>query len=334
MKLPHQQLEQHLSKNLAPIYIVSGDELLLAQEATDLIRHAAVKAGFTERTLIVADTSAEWSRSLYANTQSMSLFATKQIIELNMCNTKFTANNTKALQEYVEKPQADIVLIIRTNKIDGKTEKAAWFQALEKKSVYFAIWPIPAAQLPQWVSQRAKKSGINLSKDTAELIAHQAEGNLLAAAQEVEKMGLLYCNRQTDENYQPANTTENDNARFNVFDLVDSTLMGNNSRSLRILRSLEAEDTEPTLILWALTREFRMLADMLAQLKQGTTLSSLFNKFHIFEKRQASIRAFLQKYSLEKCWNLLLHAAQVDRIIKGAEKGNAWIELENIVLIS
>jgi DNA polymerase-3 subunit delta len=331
MKLAHQQLEQHLSKNLAPIYIVSSDELLLVQETVESIRQAGIKAGFTERALISADPGADWSQALHANTHSMSLFSSKQVIELSLHNAKFTAATTKALQAYANKPQDDIVLIVRTNKVDSKTEKSAWFQALEKKSVFISIWPIPAAQLPQWILQRAKKLGVTLSKDGADMLAHQVEGNLLAAAQEIEKLYLLQLNPLKDKNIQKETST--DNARFNVFDLVESSLSGNNSRSLRILHSLAEEDTEPTLILWALTREVRMLTDMLAQTKQGASLVSLFNKFHIFEKRQANVRAFIQRNTTEKCWNLLAQAARVDQSIKGVQTGNVWDELEKMILM-
>ncbi len=333
MKIALQQLEQQLNKNLASIYIVSSDELLLVQEAAELIRHAAQKAGFTERTLVSIDSGSDWSSILYAQTHNISLFAEKKLIEINLHNAKFAATTTKALQEYAAHPQHDVILIIRTNKVDSKTEKSVWFKTLENNSVFISIWPIPAAQLPLWIIQRAKKQGLTLSKNTADLLANQVEGNLLAAAQEIEKINLLTC--ATDKNQKPLTTENNptDHARFNIFDLVDSMIIGSHSRSLRILQNLAAEDTEPTLILWALTREFRMLADMMNQMNQGITLSSLFNKFRIFEKRQASIRTFLQRNTLEKCWQLLLHSANIDKIIKGAEIGSVWNEFETIIML-
>lgn len=330
MKLAAQQLETHLAKNLASIYIISSDEILLVQEAAELIRHAAKKNGYTERTLISADSSSDWSKTLYSNTHSMSLFSTKQIIELNMHNAKFGANTTKALQEYAEKPSQDTILIIRTNKVDGKTEKSAWFKSLEQKSIFIPIWPISISQLPQWILQRATRLGLKLTRDAAELIANKVEGNLLAASQEIEKMNLMV--EGTIVNKEMVENTLSDNARFDVFNLVDSVLAGTHARSLRILNNLAAEDTEPTLILWALTREFRTLADMMKQMKQGATFSSLCSKFHIYEKRQPNVRAFMQRQSIEKCWDLLLKAAAVDRTIKGAESGNTWDLLENLVL--
>ena len=327
MKLPYQQLEQHISKKLAPLYLISGDELLQTQEAVDLIREAAQRTGFSERTRISVESNSEWGKQLYADAHSLSLFATKRILELDLRNAKLNQANSEYLKNYAEKPQDDTLLLIHTNKLDAKTEQSSWYKMLEKNGVVITVWPISAEQLPQWIMQRAKKIQLTLSKQAATRLAEQVEGNLLAAAQEIEKLRLL--TDSVDEN-----TLEDiiaDHAHFDIFNLVDSLLAGNTQRSLRILDNLRAEDTEPTLILWAITRELRTMSDILQQTQQGTPLSALFSKFRIWEKRQPGVRAFLKRHKQQSCWELLLLAAKVDRIIKGAESGNVWDELEKIV---
>lgn len=322
MKLTLQQLEPHLQKSLSPIYIISSDEGLLVQETASLIRKAAEKQRFLERKLITVENNSQWETLFSAATESFSLFSSKQIIELNFQNAKFTAAQGKLLQPYAEKPAADILLIIRTAKIDSKVEKSAWFQALEKKSIFLSLWPISQNQYPQWILQRAQKMNLTLTKEMAETIAQQTEGNLLAATQTLEKLLLS----------PDAIHSQEDDARFNVFDLIETVLAGNASRALRILKNLFFEDVEPTFILWAFAREFRMLADMSQQLKQGIGFSSLFNQYRIYEKRQSSVKAFLQRISPKKCLELISATAHIDRLIKGAEKGSIYNELERLIL--
>jgi DNA polymerase-3 subunit delta len=325
MKLPLAQLETHLSKKtLAPIYLVSGDELLLTQEAIDQIRAAARKAGYTEHVRVPMDSN-EWGKQLYASANTLSLFADKRIVELDLRGAKMNQGNSALLQTYAEHPAADTIVIIHIHKLDSKTEQSRWFQAIDKAGATIAVWPVPAEQLPQWVMQRAKKYQLNLSKQSAEWLANQSEGNLFAAAQEIEKLSLL----PPDTNIEEAVT---DNAHYDVFALVESVLAGNRKRSLRILQTLYAEDTEPPLILWALTREIRTMADIARQQQQGTALSALFSKFRIWDKRQPSVRAFLQRTSVDKCWQLLMSAASLDRTIKGMQAGNARNELEQWIL--
>ena len=329
MKLSYQQLAPHLTKNLAPIYLIHGDEILLVQEAVDAIRTAAYSAGFTERVLTTAEGN-DWGKLIYSHTHSLSLFADKKIIELDLNHIKLNAANTKFLEEYALHPPQNTLLIINSAKLDAKIEKSAWYQAIDKIGMTLPIWPIQAEQLPQWLMQRAKKFNLNLTKESAERLSSQVEGNLLAAAQELEKLSLLHPGGLID-----TNTLDNaitDNARFDIFQLVDNTLLGNRPRSLRILQNLANEDTEPTLVLWALTRELRTLCEMQKKMKQGASLSSLFSQFRIWEKRQPAVRAFLQRHPQRDGWDLLLKAAEIDRMIKGIEIGNTWDTLADLVI--
>ncbi len=321
MKLPIQQLGAHLTKTLAPIYLVSGDETLLVEETLDTIRQAALKAGFTERNRIQLD--------FFSGVQTLSLFASKQLLELDLTNVKLTAATSKILQEYAEKLNSDTILLIRIHKLDSKSEQSAWYKSLDKTGVMIPIWPINSDQLPTWILQRANKLNLKLEKSAAEFLAHQVEGNLLAAVQELEKLRLLQTTDTVD--LKTLENTVADLAHFDIFNLVDSVMNGNVERSLRIFQSLIQEDTEPTLILWALARELRILAEMQKELQQGKNLPGLFSQFRIFEKRQSGIKKFLQRHS--NCFPLLEKAAYIDRIIKGADTAeNIHCVLEQLIL--
>ena len=332
MKLPYQQVKQHLTNKLFPLYLVCGDELLLVQETVDAIRKAARNAGFTERVLIQADSNTDWPAAIYSQTHHLSLFSTKRIVELNLTQAKLTLASTKILEEYALNPLLDTLLIIQTNKLDNKIEKSPWFQAIDKIGVVIQIWPITLEQLPQWIMQRANQANFTLTKEAAGWLAVLVEGNLFAAACEIEKLSLLQPGGTVD--HEIIENAVTDHARFDIFTLVDSMLSGNSKRCLRILENLAAEGTEPTLVLWALTREIRLLADIARQKSQGAALSNLFSKFHIWEKRQGFVRAFLQRHTEQHCWAMLIKAAEIDRIIKGAAIGNVWNRLQDFVVFN
>jgi DNA polymerase-3 subunit delta len=335
MKLAYAQLAQHLKKPLAPIYLISSDELLQAQEAADAIRRAAKLAGYSERVIVNVEGN-DWGKTLFADANSLSLFGTQRLVELNLTQTKSNAGAQKILQEIAGALPPQTIFLISTKKLDAKTEKTAWYKALADIGVVVQIWPVTQEQLPAWIMQRAKNSGLTLSLDAAKFLADQVEGNLLAAAQEIEKLCLL----QNEANATLSSTLNvtaleeiiTDNARFDIFNLVECALSGNVPRCLRILENLAAEDIEPLLVLWALTREIRTLAELAKQVKLGTSLSSLFSKFRIWEKRQAGVRRFLQQNTQRSCWQLLTQSAKIDRIIKGAAKGDVWDELKVLTL--
>lgn len=325
MKLPHYQLEQHLSKQLAPAYVISGDELFLKNEAVSLIRKTAKREGFSERIRIAPEAGYNWEQ-LYSQLYANSLLAEKRLIELDFRDSLPPKTASAILQAYAEKPAPDTVLLIDISKIDDKIAKSGWYKSLDKIAMMVAVWPIPREQLPQWIMQRIKKYKLQINPDAANLLADCVEGNLIAAAQTIEKLYLLKPAQPIDSQLVASILT--DESRFTIFDFIEHLFAGQQQRALHILEYLRQDGIEPVLILWAITRELRLLADMSAQHKQGHPMDAIFQKFRVFAKRQQTVRAFLNKYNAEYCWQQLTHAAHIDNLIKGAAAGNAWDALQ------
>lgn len=325
MKLTLAQLEAHLKKPLSPFYVISGDELLLKQEAFNLIRKTAKLAGFMERTRLSPDAGFDWDdlhNELYAN----SLLAEKRIIELDLRNATPNKAAGATLQEYAAHPVSDHLLLIDLGKLDDKISRSAWYKAMEKHGVVMPIWPISREQLPPWIIHRAKKYKISINHDAASLLAEHVEGNLSAAAQAIEKLYLLRPTEVVDAEFIKS-VLANEN-RFTVFDFIENLFAGNKTRSLHILNHLQEDGTEPVLVVWGITRELRLLADLSQQVKQGTPIESLLQSYRIFFGRQTAFRRFLSKMSTEDCWQLLLEMSHIDQITKGAAAGNPWDALQ------
>lgn len=325
MKLTYFQLEQHLKNQLASVYIISGDELLLKQDAINIIRKAAKLSGFGERIRITPEAGFDWEE-LYSMLYSTSLLAEKRLIELDFRDVSPNKTAAKILESYGEKVVSDNILLIDIGKIDDKVSKSAWYKSLDKAGMVVAIWPIPREQLPQWIINRAKKYKLQINMDAANLLADYVEGNLVAAAQTIEKIYLFKHEGMIDATL--IQTIITDESRFTVFDFIESLISGDKTKSFHILETLKQDGTEPILILWAITRELRMLIDMSNQLKQGMTYETIFQKHRIFAKRQNTVRKFLNHSSAENCHHHLSHAAEIDRMIKGASPGNAWEALQ------
>lgn len=325
MQLRHEQLTSHLQKNLAPLYLISGEVPLLIQEASDAIRKTAFQQGYTNRHLLQVETGFSWQNFLNdANTSS--LFADQQLLELRFTLKQLGTTGGKILQSYATRPPAQKILLLITNKLDATQQKSAWFQAIGKIGVIIQIWPIPNEQLPQWIKQRLSAVGLQAEREGIQLLAERAEGNLLAAAQEIEKLRLVYGNGSlTTQNIIQATT---DSARFDVFQLSDVILEGEKKRVYRILRSLQAEGTEPILVLWALARDLRTLLKIAHTVEQGISLEQALQKHQVWEKRKALFRRALQRHSAKTLRLLLQQASTVDEVIKGLKLGNMWDELE------
>ncbi|WP_024647661.1 DNA polymerase III subunit delta [Pseudomonas syringae] len=334
MKLAPAQLGKHLQGTLAPIYVVSGDDPLLCQEAADAIRTAARQQGFDERQVFSADASFDWGTLLQAGA-SMSLFAERRLLELRLPSGKPGDKGAAALMEYCARPAEDTLLLISLPKLDGSAQKTKWGKALidGAQTQFVQIWPVDIGQLPQWIRQRLSQAGLAATQDAVELIAARVEGNLLAAAQEIEKLKLMAEEGQiTVETVQAAVA---DSARFDVFGLTDAVLNGEAAHALRMLEGLRGEGVETPVILWALTRELRALANMSQQFSQGVPLDKIFSSARppIWDKRKPLMSKALQRHSAKRWSQLLMDAQRIDAQIKGQAAGSPWSSLSRLALL-
>ncbi len=296
-----------------------------------LIREKAKQAGFDERTRVAADEPTFAWETLHTLVHSYSLLATKKLIELDLRNQLPTKTASTLLSHAIHTLTTDTVLLLETNKLDEKITKTDWYHAVEKIGVVVTIWPIPIEQFPQWLIHHAKKDyALTLQPAAAHLIATAYEGNVTAALQTLEKLSLLYPEKIIDAT--SAHLLLRDESHYSIFDLLDPLLLGDIKRVLHILHQLQEEKVEPVLILWAITRELRLLATLAQKLASGISFDKLCQQHRIFTKRQPAIRRFLSTFKQADCWHYLDEAAKVDSIMKGAKVSDPWQALERLCL--
>ena len=328
MKLYSDKLADHLAGTLAPAYLVSGDEPLLAAEAADAIRRRAAERGFDERELFVAQRGFDW-HELRAGHMEMSLFASQKLLELRIPTGKPGDAGSKAIAEYVEAKPADCVLLVLAPKLDRSAQRSKWVKALEGFGVWVQVWPVDEKRLPQWVRRRMRDAGLLPDNDAVQLLADRVEGNLLAAQQEIEKLRLLNGPGAVDA--ETVRRAVADSARFDVFSLTDAALEGKPARATRILEGLRSEGLEPVLVLWALAREVRLLAGMALDLERGKRMEAALASARVWRNRIPLVKAALARHTKLELHQLLLLAGRVDRVIKGLAPGRAWDELARLV---
>jgi len=320
-RLNLEQLPAALKAGLAPVYLVSGDEPLLVGEAADAIRGAARAAGHTERSVFFVDRSFDWEE-LRGTTQSLSLFAERRLVELRLPTGK-PDKGAAQLIALAGDPPPDVITLVLTEKLDKKAGDAVWVQAFAQRGVWVPVWPVGTAALPAWLLARAKRKGIEMEPGVAELIALRVEGNLLAAAQELDKLSLLAGGAKIGKALVLKSVA--DSARYDVFQLAEAASAGEAVRALRILLGLRSEGVEPTLILWALVRELRGLWQ--ASERNRLRSSQRGSAWNLAATPSPAALARLRSLPLA---DLLRSASLVDRIIKGLAPGDPWSALTGL----
>ncbi len=329
MWIKAEQLQGALAKQLAPIYLISGDEPLQLGEAADAVRLAAKNAGYDNRELLTVDAYFSW-RDFSLAAESLSIFSEKKIIDLRLPSGKPGAEGSKALVHYCARIPEDTLLLISTGKLDKSAKKSKWVTALEKQGVAVQVWPLEGKALVQWIQQRLQVKGLKVKKVAINIIASRVEGNLLAAAQEIEKLYVLYGQGNLSE--QQVQDAVADGARYDVFDLVDAALSGRIDRVSKILSGLQHEGVAAPVVLWALARELRSLIHIQRQLASGQPRSRVFMQHQVWDKRQKLVSHALEQLQQTELRQALLLCAQADRQIKGEQQGDSWQSLLCIAL--
>jgi DNA polymerase-3 subunit delta len=329
VKLRATDLPAHLQGQLAPVYVISGDEPLQCGEAADTVRAAAKAAGYATREVFEANSQFDWG-ALAAEANALSLFAEQKIIDLRIPTGKPGKEGGAALAEYAANPPPDTLLLITLPKLDKSQQNTKWFKALDRLGVTIQVWPIKIGELPRWVGQRMRAAGLQPSPEVVQLLADRAEGNLLAAHQEIEKLLLLNGPGPVDQEQFAAAVS--DSARFDVFDLVDSALAGDAARSLRILSGLRAEGVAAPVVLWALARELRALAGMAIEARRSGNVGQAMAAARVWKNRQPLIRAALQRFGPNAWTSLLARCQQIDASIKGALPDDPWRLFETLLM--
>lgn len=328
MRLRNDQLTAQLQKALAPIYFLTGDEPLQMGEAADLIRASAKQRGHSEREVLEQGPGFDWS-VLSGLADSLSLFAQRRILDLRLGSSKIGNEGAKVLATLAQHPPPDTLLLISAPKLERSQLNAKWVKALEQAGVLVQIWPVEGDRLPPWIEQRLRRAGLIPEAGVVEMLAERVEGNLLAAAQETEKLLLLYGPGVISAEQLLDSVA--DSARFDVFGLGDALLAGDAARGIRMLEGLQAEGVAGPVVLWALAREIRNLAMLAFELEQGASAERLMAAYRIWEKRKPLIRQGLRRPAVY--WQrLLLECSRVDRALKGLEPADPWRLLQDLAL--
>jgi DNA polymerase-3 subunit delta len=330
MQLKGEQLSAHLERELKPVYVVYGDEPLLVIEAADAIRAAARKQNFDEREVLTAIAGFDWNQLAMA-AGNLSLFGGKKLLDLRIPTGKPGREGSAALQDYCSRCGPDTLLLVTLPALDWKEEKAAWVTALANAGVAIKLTAPALAELPAWIAGRLRRQGQNADNDALNFIAERVEGNLLAAQQEIRKLGLLYPEGKIG--LAEVREAVLDVARFDLGGLREALLAGDTARLTRTLDGLKQEGEAPPLVLWAMTEELRALTQIRAGMDEGQPAEVLMRDARVWGPRQNLMKRCLGRIASSQAREALAQAGRIDRMIKGLIVGDVWNEFLRLGLL-
>lgn len=318
------QLQAIVTKNIFPVYMVSGDEPLQQMESLDVIRAYLKEKDYSEREVLDVDSQFDWQQ-LMDEAASMSLFATRRIVELRLPSAKPGRQGSQILKEYLLQPPEDTVLIINAGKIDGNAKKSAWYKAVEQSGLVVQCWPVPVEKLSGWLRQRFNRRGMEAEQDVFAYISQHVEGNLLAADQEIEKLLLLLGPGKIS--FADVVEAVMSQSRYSVFELVDASLAGNSSRVVKIISGLKSEGIAPVVVNWAIAKDIRLLSQVAGDVSSA---DYILKRSGVWQSRLALFKSCLSRHPQRAFQMMLKRCAYIDAASKGMIDVNVWDEIESL----
>ncbi|MEX3018904.1 DNA polymerase III subunit delta [Kluyvera sp. STS39-E] len=329
IRLYPEQLRAQLSEGLRAAYLLLGNDPLFLQESQDAIRHAAVSAGFIEHHTFTLDASTDWNE-LFSLCQAMSLFASRQTLLLILPENGPNAAINEQLATLVSLLHDDLLLIVRGNKLTKAQENAAWLTSLAARAVQISCQTPEPAQLPRWLANRAKQHNLQLDDAASQLLCYCYEGNLLALAQALERLSLLWPDGKLT--LPRVEQAVNDAAHFTPFHWVDALLAGKSKRALHILQQLRLEGSEPVILLRTVQRELLLLVTLKRQ-SAHTPLRTLFDKHRVWQNRRAMVGEAVNRLSVPQLRQAVTLLSHAELTLKQDYGQSIWAELESLSLL-
>lgn len=329
MELKPEQIASQ-GASLRPIYLIAGPETLRVLEAADAVRQQARAQGIGEREVFDADgRDFDWGL-LQASFNAPSLFSAQRLIEIRMPSGKPGKEGAEVISQFCANPPHDVVLLITAGEW-SKAHHGKWADAVTRIGVIAVAWAIKPHELPGWIESRLRSRGLRAERDAVQALADRVEGNLLAAAQEIDKLALLANGRILDAEAMESYVA--DAARYDVFRLTDAVLAGQSAQVSRMLAGLRAEGDMVAGLMPMIVKELLRTAALARVQAEGGNLAAEMKAQGIWESKQAPFKRALQRYPSPQRWErFVVYASRIDRIAKGRAAGDAWVSLERLLL--
>ncbi|URQ61848.1 DNA polymerase III subunit delta [Pantoea alhagi] len=324
-----EQLRTQLHEGLRACYLLMGNEPLLLQESHDVIKASAQQQGFIEHFSVALDNQTDWD-SVFGNCQAMSLFASRQTLTLTLPENGPNAAMASQLEKLSTLLHDDILPIIIGNRLTKAQENSAWFKSLSAQAVLVPCATPEHAQLPRWVAARAKSMQLDLDEAACQLLCYCYEGNLLALAQALERLSLLWPDGKLT--LPRVEQAVSDAAHFTPFHWVDALLAGKSKRALHILRQLAAEESEPVILIRTLQRELLLLLTLQRQ-QSNVPLRTLFDQHRVWQNRRALFSEALQRLTLMQIRQAIQLLTRLEITLKQDYGQRLWPEIETLSLL-
>jgi DNA polymerase-3 subunit delta len=257
---------------------------------------------------------------------SYSLFSNSKFLDARYDKKTWDATGKAFLETFLQQKDPHCLVIFRTPGLTVNQLKS--YTNTKLVHIIQAIKP-DALTIKQWILHNFKELKIECDPELPDLIYLYTQDNLLACSQLIEKLKLLVepGSYLSLEIVQEQLTNQSNHS---LYDLAAACLEGDANKVALLLQQACYDKTEPTLILWILAQEIRLLIQLL-YLKQGNiNFQEAATKLKIWTSKVKIYQKAINKYELPYLKKLLQSCNELDKTIKSNHNKQIWHAFENL----
>ncbi|MBA2648003.1 MAG: DNA polymerase III subunit delta [Legionella sp.] len=327
MQIRHQALGQQVQKKIAPLYILIGQDNYLLDQAFCTIKTALKKSFELDEKIITLQTPGDWQKMI-DETNHYSLFADRLLINGFHEKKTLATQEKNLLTKYLSSVNNSCTIIIRAPHLPAKLIQTV---AAFEQAVVVLNQPLSSAEMKQWISKQLKHIPLDFEAQVPDVIHQYTQGNMLACAQVIEKIGLSNEINSLITVQQALEQVSNQ-CDHTPFELIDACLLGQADKALQIIKLAAKNKTEPTFILWMLSQEIRVSLQLLHAVQAKLDIKTVSSQLKLWPQRMGLYQTSLKRHNTANLTRLLQYCQVIDERIKSNASSQVWNALENLAL--
>lgn len=229
--LPFEQVTKQIaSGQIAPVYLLMGEEAYFIDVITDMLIQYAIPADsrdFNQTILYGLDTDVH---TLIPILRRYPMMADRQLVVLKEAQD---LKQIDVLESYLKNIVPSTIFVINY-KYGTLDKRKKLYAAIAKQGVIFESHKIYESKIPAFITSYASSKGVGIDSKSAQMLTDYLGNNLKKVANEIDKLCLslpLSQKRITPEDIEKNIGISKD---FNNFELLRSIIEKDSSKAMRI----------------------------------------------------------------------------------------------------
>ncbi|MBB5173961.1 DNA polymerase III subunit delta [Texcoconibacillus texcoconensis] len=310
--------------DVAPFYLLWGTETFLIEDLVQTIVNSTLSEEQKAFNLTELDMKESPIDVAVEDAYTFPFMGGKRVVIAkdaafltNVSDKSSVEHNLKKLEQYIQDPLAEAVLILIApyEKLDQRKKIV---KLAKQNGTVMEAKPLTEQELRDWLVQRAREEKVNIDKEAAMLLIERTSGHLMLLATEMTKLVTFTGENGTiDRNLVDqlvARTLEQ-----NIFDLVDGVVNRNVEKALRIFYDLLKQKEEPIKIVSLIARQFRIMYQVKQLVSEGYAEKQIASqlKLHPYAVKVANRQ--VKRFSFQEIRYILARLADADYEMKSGK---------------